>query len=255
MEEDVSMKTAIYAHRGSKANRPENTLSAFEEAMRVGSDGIELDVHLTRDGEVVVMHDEKVNRTTGGKGQIKNFTLHELKELDAGSWFSPKYSRERVPTLKEVLELLSDFPGVLNIEFKTDRNTYPTIEERVVRLVGQYRPNLPVVYSSFNHESLVRLKKIDPGADLALLLWERLAEPWRYTQQVGASAQHLWEPSALSDTGKQLQQHGVKVRAWTVNKPKNMQKTFELGIDALITDYPEVALDLRKSFESMKKSL
>ncbi|RYL94383.1 glycerophosphodiester phosphodiesterase [Sporolactobacillus sp. THM7-4] len=248
------MRTAVIAHRGSKANRPENTLAAFEEAMRVHSDGIELDVHLTKDQEVVVMHDEKVNRTTNGKGQIKNFTLKELKELDAGSWFSPAYRGEKVPTLKEALELLEDFPGVLNIEFKTDRNGYPTIEERVVRLVNKYRANLPVVYSSFNHETLVRLRNVDSSADYALLLWERLAEPWRYTRQVGATAQHLWEPSALSETGKQLQEHGLKVRAWTVNKPKNMQKIFEFGLDALITDYPEVALDLRRSYEQIKKS-
>ncbi|TGA97845.1 glycerophosphodiester phosphodiesterase [Sporolactobacillus shoreae] len=244
------MRTAIFAHRGSKANRPENTLSAFEEAMRVGSDGIELDVHLTKDQEVVVMHDEKVNRTTDGKGQIKNFTLKELKELDAGVWFSPQFRGERVPTLKEVLDLLSGFPGILNIEFKTDRNIYPGIEEKTARLIGSLRPELPVVYSSFNHESLIRMRRVDPSADVALLLWERLADPWRYTEQVGASAQHLWEPSALSETAAQLQQHGIKVRAWTVNKPKNMQRTFEMGIDAMITDYPEVALDLRKSFEA-----
>lgn len=243
------MKTAIFAHRGSKANRPENTLAAFEEAMRVGSDGIELDVHLTKDQKVIVMHDEKVGRTTNGKGQIKDLTLQDLKELDAGSWFSPEFTGERVPTLKETLELLSDYSGALNIEFKTDRNIYPGIEEHVVRLVDRYRADLPVVYSSFNHESLIRLKQIDPSANLALLLWERLAEPWRYTEQVGASAQHLWEPSAFSETGKLLQQHGIKVRAWTVNKPKHMQRTFELGIDAMITDYPEIALDLRNSFE------
>lgn len=246
------MKTAIFAHRGSKANRPENTMAAFEEAMNVGSDGIELDVHLTKDQKVVVMHDEKVNRTTNGTGQIKSFTLPELRELDAGSWFSHKFNQEKVPTLKEVLELLSDYRGVLNIELKTDRNIYPGIEEHVVRLVDTYRANLPVVYSSFNHESLIHLKQTDPAADVALLLWERLAEPWRYTQQVGASAQHLWEPSAFSDTARQLSQHGIKVRAWTVNKPKHMQLAFQLGLDALITDYPEVALDLRNSFEGAR---
>lgn len=249
------MRTAIFAHRGSKANRPENTLAAFEEAARVQSDGIELDVHLTKDQEVVVMHDEKVNRTTNGTGQIKQFTLRDLQELDAGSWFSGNYRKEKVPTLKEVLELLSDYSGVINIELKTDRNVYPGIEERVVRIVDAYRANLPVVYSSFNHESLIRLKKTDASADVALLLWERLAEPWRYTQQVGATAQHLWEPSAFSDTAKQLHQHNIKVRAWTVNKPKHMQLAFQMRLDALITDYPEVALDLRKSYETAGKKL
>ncbi|EST12308.1 glycerophosphodiester phosphodiesterase [Sporolactobacillus laevolacticus] len=247
------MRTAVFAHRGSKANRPENTLPSFEEAMRVGSDGIELDVHLTKDQKVVVMHDEKIDRTTNGKGQIKTYTLDQLKQFDAGSWFSAKYKGEQVPTLVQVLELLSDYPGVLNIEFKTDRNVYPGIEARVAQLVDRYRANLPVVYSSFNHESLIRMKKIDPNAELALLLWERLADPWRYTQQVGATAQHLWQPSALSETAVQLHEHGIKVRAWTVNKPKLMQLSFEMGLDAIITDYPEVAIDLRKSYEKAKK--
>ncbi|MCQ2011001.1 MAG: glycerophosphodiester phosphodiesterase [Sporolactobacillus sp.] len=247
------MKTAVYAHRGSKCNCPENTLDSFEEAMRVGSDGIELDVHLTKDQQVVVMHDEKIDRTTNGKGQIKSYTLEELKQFDAGSWFSPKFKGTRVPTLIQVLELLADYPGVLNIEFKTDRNVYPGIEARVAQLVDHYRPHLPVVYSSFNHESLIRLKKINPTADIALLLWERLVEPWRYTQQVGATAQHLWQPTAFSETAAQLQEHGLKVRAWTVNQPKNMQLAFEMGLDAIITDHPEAALDLRKSFQKVAK--
>ncbi|MFT8928605.1 MAG: glycerophosphodiester phosphodiesterase [Sporolactobacillus sp.] len=248
------MRTEIIAHRGSKSNRPENTLAAFEEAKRVKSDGIELDVHLTKDQKVVVIHDEKVNRTTNGKGQIKNFTLEELKQLDAGSWFSPKYKGEKIPTLIEVLQLLADYRGILNIEFKTDRNIYPGIEERVFQLVQNYRSNYSVVYSSFNHESLMRMKKINPQAETALLLWERLADPWRYTEQVGATAQHLWEPSAFSETTEQLHAHHIKVRAWTVNKPKNMHLAFNLGIDALITDYPEVAIDLRRSFENQQET-
>lgn len=248
------MATQIFAHRGSKGNRPENTIAAFKEAIRAGSEGIELDVHLTKDQEVVVMHDESVKRTTNGEGQIKNFTLMELKQLDAGSWFSPDFAGERIPTLKEVLLLLSDYDGTLNIEFKTDRHEYPSIEDRVVRLVHTFRPEKPVVYSSFNHESLERLKKADPGADFALLLWERLSEPWRYTEQIGASAQHLWEPSALSATAEKLQEHGIKVRAWTVNKPENMEKAFELGLDAIMTDYPEKALAVRKQFISSESA-
>lgn len=247
------MNTAVYAHRGSKCNNPENTLASFKEAMRVGSDGIELDVHLTKDQHVVVMHDEKIDRTTNGKGQIKSYTLEELKQFDAGAWFSPKFKETRVPSLIQVLELLKNYQGVLNIEFKTDRNVYPSIEARVADLVDQYRPRLPVVYSSFNHESLIRLKQIKPNADIALLLWERLADPWRYTKQVGATAQHLWQPTALSETAAQLQNHGIKVRAWTVNQPKNMQLAFEMGLDAIITDHPEVALDLRKSYETINK--
>ena len=100
--------TKIIAHRGSRGTRPENTLEAFQEALKVACDGIELDVHLTKDGEVVVIHDETVDRTTSGKGYVKEMTLEQLKKLDSGSWFDPQYSNARIPTLQEVLILLEE---------------------------------------------------------------------------------------------------------------------------------------------------
>ena len=114
--------TKIFAHRGSKGTHPENTLASFKEAVRVGSDGIELDVHLTKDGHLVVIHDETVDRTTNGTGEIRNLTLAEIKAMDAGGWFHNKYAGEKIPTLEEVLLLLTElgFNGQLNIELKTD---------------------------------------------------------------------------------------------------------------------------------------
>ena len=163
--------TKIIAHRGSRGNRPENTLEAFQEALKVSSDGIELDVHLSKDGQVVVIHDETVDRTTSGKGYVKDMTLKQLKELDAGSWFDPKYSNARIPTLQEVLDLLAEnhFSGVLNVELKTDVFQYSAIEEKVLALAEPYLAQFSVIYSSFHYETLKRIKEKQPDAEIIML--------------------------------------------------------------------------------------
>ena len=140
----------IFAHRCSKCNRPENTLAAFQDALRGKADGIELDVHLTKDDQLVVIHDEKVNRTTSGKGRVRDLRLAELKQLDAGSWFDRQFKGEAIPTLKEVLKLLNNenFTGFLNIELKTDIINYPGIEEKVVELIAQETLPFTIIYSS-----------------------------------------------------------------------------------------------------------
>ena len=144
--------TKIFAHRGSKGTHPENTLASFKEAVRVGSDGIELDVHLTKDGHLVVIHDETVDRTTNGTGEIRSLTLAEIKELDAGSWFHNKYAGEKIPTLEEVLLLLTElgFNGQLNIELKTDVIQYKGLVEKCLALQSAKDWPFAIVYSSFN---------------------------------------------------------------------------------------------------------
>ncbi|MFD2617228.1 glycerophosphodiester phosphodiesterase [Terrilactibacillus laevilacticus] len=246
------MKTAIFAHRGSKGNRPENTIAAFKEAMRINSDGIELDVHLTKDQELVIIHDEKIDRTTNGKGYVKDYTLQELKQFDAGAWFSDEYKGERIPTLKEVLTLLKDYEGTLNIELKTDRIDYPFIEQKVIDAVHEWRPNHPTLYSSFNHESLARLKAIEPEADFGILLFEKLYDPWLYARHIGASSLHLYKPAALSPSTSVIQDEGLAVRAWTINDADDMRRLFALDVDGIMTDYPERAMKIREEFSDIE---
>src|SRR5699024_7544618 len=162
----------IFAHRGASELRPENTLPAFAEAVRSGADGIELDVQLTKDDEVIVMHDEEVNRTTNGKGAIKNKTLAEIKELNAGEWFDASYRSTRVPTLKEVTDLLvaKDFRGILEIEFKTNREAYLSIEEKVVSFMSSHDWPFSYWYSSLNIETLERVYQIDRNTRLDLVM-------------------------------------------------------------------------------------
>lgn len=236
--------TEIVAHRGSRINRPENTLAAFEEAIRVGADGIELDVHLSKDGEIVVIHDETVDRTTNGVGLVKDMTVAELKELDAGIWFDTEYAGQKIPTLREVFELLMErqYKGVLNIELKTSVYSYKGIEEKIGGLLAEEKWPFEVMYSSFSLRSLLKMHRIDPEAELGYLVSKRgilvflgSLLPW-----IGAlHLSHRW----YFKKGKSSKKH---LRLWTVNDEKVMKKAFQQGVTAIITDKPEIALALRK---------
>ena len=144
--------TDIIAHRGSKGTHPENTCIAFRETVRVGAEGIELDVHLSKDGYLIVMHDETVDRTTDGHGEIQQLTLNELKQLDAGSWFQKNPSVQCVPTLEDVLKCLEEeqFNGFLNIELKTDIIHYEGIEKKVVQQMNQKNWPFRFLFSEFS---------------------------------------------------------------------------------------------------------
>src|SRR5690625_7911098 len=127
----------IFAHRGSAGTHPENTMAAYIEAEKVGAEGLEIDVHLTKDDQLAVIHDNTVNRTTNGSGMVRDYTLAELKKLDAGSWFSPRFQQERIPTLQEVLEFIQNNKMILNIELKYATLDYVDFEEKVIHEIGR----------------------------------------------------------------------------------------------------------------------
>ena len=243
------MNTKIIAHRGSKSTRPENTLTAFREALHVGSDGIELDVHLSSDGEVVVIHDETVDRTTNGTGLVSELTLQELKSLDAGSWFDPLYSKVTIPTLKEVLDMLvtEGFCGLLNIELKTDKIVYPEMSRKVYRLVQETAPAYDIVYSSFNYDTLIEMKKINDKNQVALLFKKVGRAQTRLNGEYFVEAWHVpvdWAKARLI-LGKQR----LPLRVWTVNEKSSIQYFIRKKVAAIITDYPEIALMIRNHWD------
>ncbi|MBY0123524.1 glycerophosphodiester phosphodiesterase [Bacillus sp. S/N-304-OC-R1] len=239
--------TLIFAHRGSKGTHPENTLSAFKEAVRLGVDGIELDVHLTKDGEVVVIHDETVDRTTNGNGKVQDFTLAELQKLDAGSWFSKDFTGEKIPTLNEVLDLLKDTEIVLNVEIKNDVIPYIGIEEKVLTIIDAYNYNNKTIISSFNHYCVKKVHQLNPSIETAILFMELLYEPWNYAKSLGASGLHVYVPVSFTDMSKESTKMGFPVRVFTVNEEIQMNQLIDLKIDTIMTDYPEKALKLRDS--------
>lgn len=240
--------TNIFAHRGSKGTHPENTLASFKEAVRVGSDGIELDVHLTKDGHLVVIHDETVDRTTNGTGEIKNLTLAEIKAMDAGSWFNETFAGEKIPTLEEVLLLLKElgFNGQLNIELKTDVIQYEGLVEKCLILQGTEDWPFDIVYSSFNPYTLVELKQANPSQEIGLLFESK---EWADKGDAMLEKESYHPDLKLLDWTLEWNTKQLPLRVWTVNEDKDMNRCFELQIEAIFTDYPEKALQLKENYE------
>lgn len=227
-------------------------MPAFEEALRVGADGIELDVQMTKDGALVLIHDEKVDRTSNGKGWVKDFTLDEIKQLDFGSYVSREFTGVQIPTLEEVMDWIVGTSLLLNIELKNGVIRYPGIEEKVTALVERYEMEDRVILSSFNHYSLVEIHRKYPHMKTAILFIEGLYEPWHYARSIGASALHCYWPVAVPEFLQGAAADGMPVRPFIINKKARIHQMMEAGCDAIFTDYPEKALRIRDSLNKME---
>jgi glycerophosphoryl diester phosphodiesterase len=221
-------------------------MAAFEAAMECGADGIELDVHMTRDGHPVVIHDERLERTTTGKGYVKDYRLEELKAFDAGRWFSPKFRGERIPTLREVFQRIRlDSRCIqIDVELKTDVFDYEGIEDSVWALVEEYGLKDNVIVSSFNHNTLSRLKRKYSQASIGLLYTGDLDEPWCYAKRMKAAALHPQHRGLPNFVVYESHRRGICIHPWTVNKASDMMRMRMMDVDAIITDYPDVAISL-----------
>jgi len=243
------MVTKIIAHRGASAYRPENTLESFELAFEQNADGIELDVHLTKDGHVVVAHDERVDRVANGSGFINDFTLDELKSLNFGKLF-PDFSVCRIPTLEEVYSFIKGTRLTVNVEIKTTELMYPGIAEKLTAIERGCSMRGRVLYSSFNHYTLLEIKQIDPQAQTGLLYQLGLVDPWVYARHVSADAIHPHYKiiALLPETVAKCRENGIMVNAWTPNDPSALTLMFKCGVDAVITDVPDTAFSCREKF-------
>lgn len=237
--------TLIWAHRGARADAPENTLPAFELAVEQGADGVEFDVQLTADGTVVVLHDETVDRTTNGRGPVAGMRLDDLRTLDA-SGGRAGFAGARVPTLAETLDLLVPTGLRLNIELKNSEEAYPGLEEQVLAAVADRGIAERVVLSSFNHYSLRKLQKLDAPVELAMLYTDPLYKPWRYAARLGVAALHP-PVRYLISPGYVRRAHavGLAVRPWVVNSTRGLARMFAWGVDGVFTDVPGVAVRIR----------
>lgn len=240
--------TKIIAHRGSKGTHPENTLAAFKEAVRVKADGIELDIQLSKDKQLVVIHDETVDRTTNGHGDVGQLTLAELKKLDAGSWFKQNPIVQEIPTLEEVLDLLvkEQFQGLLNIELKTDNIHYEGIEQLLVKVMEAQKWPFKYMYSSFYMPSLKKIDELKKNQNLAAIFFmsqeaEEQAEQIAFIQGIHPHIQ--W----VIDHLDRLANFPKAIRPWTVNEKEQMVFCYKQKITAFHTDFPEKALKIRDS--------
>jgi len=237
------MKTKILAHRGASAYKPENTMPAFKLAMEQKADGFELDVHLTKDGEVVVAHDLTLERVSDGVGRICDYDLAALRAFDFGK---PRPGQERciVPTLAEVYELVADTNLIINVELKTTEELYPSLPEKLIRLEKEYAMEGRVLYSSFNHYSLLAIRQQDPKAEIGLLYAMGLVDPWVYARHVSADAinPHYYIVLGMPEIVERCHKDGIKVNTWTVDDPKAIGFMLNQGVDILITNKPDVAM-------------
>ena len=241
----MKIKTPIIiAHRGASRQAPENTMAAFTRALELGAGGIELDVHLSADGHLVVTHDEQVDRTSDGKGLIRDKTLQQLKDLDFGSWFSEHFKGEKIPTLEEVLDLVRDWNGLLNIEIKNGPVFYPGIEKAVSDAVAQYKLANRTIISSFNHYSLVEIRKLNPEIKTAPLYMAGLYEPWQYARSLGACAIHPLFYNIVPEVMKGCKLNGIMVNPFTVDQPEYIKAMAAAGVDGIITNVPDIALSI-----------
>ena len=232
------------SHRGASGYAPENTLEAFRLARDMGADGVELDVQFTKDRQLVVIHDETIDRVSDGTGYVADYTLEELRKLRFNRTH-PEYEGCVIPTLREVLELLRPAGMTVNIELKTGINFYDGIEKQVLKLVEELGMGEQVIYSSFNHASVIRMKRLCPEARVGLLYSDGIWQPAEYASRLGAEALH---PSLNNMQYPQLmeqsRENGVKVHVWTVNGREELKRIAEMGVDAIITNFPDVAREV-----------
>lgn len=236
--------TEIYAHRGSKGTHPENTLIAFRECLNLAITGIELDVHLSKDGKLIVMHDDFIDRTTNGKGEIRNYTLAELKKFNVGNY---RDEPQKIPTLEEVLDLCQSSGLTLNIELKTDVNRYRGIERKVLRLLKKKQGDLTVIFCSFNFKTLRRLRRLNRKANLNVLIKRNLKPGLKWAKKVKADAMH---PPFYMKNKAEAWETLYKTRYWTINKVEDMRECFaNPNVTGFMTDFPALAAEIKEEME------
>lgn len=234
----------LFAHRGASLYAPENTMEAFTLAMQQGADGVELDAKLSADGEVVVIHDATVDRTTNGHGRVATFTLTDLRALDAGSFFSGKFRGAQIPTLNEVFEVIGK-QGFINVELKGYTIPRDQLIEKVCALVQKHNLQKKMLFSSFFASSLKRAAQLLPEVPRGLLAprgWKGMW--WRSFGFMFGEYQALHPHIADVDMPQVIRVHKLKrrIHVWTVNTEQDLLRLKNWGVDGIITDDPLTAV-------------
>ena len=229
----------IFAHRGFSGKYPENTMLAFRKAVEIGVDGIEFDVHLTKDNEVVIIHDEDIKRTCNGEGLVKDMTLAELKKFDASATFKGVYGKNEIPTLREYFELIKSTDVITNIELKTGVYEYPTIEQRVIDLVREYGLEKKIIFSSFNHFTVKRCEELAPEIKRGFLTGDWLVDFGRYTKERNVQCCHPWHITLSQAVVDEMHKAGCEINTWTVNEYADIERLSAMGVDCLIGNFPD----------------
>lgn len=246
----------IIAHRGANLFAPQNTIPAFKKALELGSDGLETDVHITKDGNAVICHNYSIDETSNGRGNISDRTLKELKSHDFGRYFSRKFKDTPLPSLDEFLEICkTDSLKIMNIELKHPRTKNSPIVEKTLEAVKKHNLLDKLLISSFDQKLLIRAKEIEPECKTAYLYPYPdsavkcfFVPPYSLIKKIGADAVHPHQFFVNKSMVDKFHSMGVKVNAWTINTEEQIEKMFRCGIDGYITDSPA---DTREILEQL----
>ena len=233
----------LFAHRGFSGDYPENSPLAFQMAVeKTAVDGIESDVHITRDGKLVIFHDASVERTSNGTGWIRDLTYDQMLELDIGAWKAPQFAGQKIWTLGQLLDFCKETGMLLNLELKNYEVFYEGLEQQVIAQICARRMQRQVFVSSFNHISMQRFKELCPDIETGLLYDKPLLDMEHYVQRSNADNMHprymllQYQPELMDLFHGQ----GMKVYGWTVNDAENMRDMMARGVDGIISNYPDV---------------
>ena len=242
---DASARTRVIAHRGFSGAAPENTLAAIRAAIGVGADMTEIDVTLSSDNRVVVIHDETLDRTTNGSGEVAEFSRAELRELDAGSWFGPSFAGERIPTLDEVLTAVEG-RILLNVEIKSEAVARGVVA-RVAAAIREHGMVEQVVVSSFSPEALQQMHETAPEIRTAVLYntkFHQGQDAVEIVSDLGASVFNIKRQRLTRKMLRRCRENDVPVGLYTVNKPRRLRRLVKKGIDAIFTDHPDRLIEI-----------
>ncbi len=234
----------VQAHRGASAIAPENTIAAFRAAAEAGAKWVELDVALSADGTLVVIHDDSVDRTSSGKGSLGALSAAQIGALDGGSWFDPRFAGERIPTLAETIKALGELGLSANVEIK--QHPHHQSLDQLVRAVqadiGKRSADTRIMISSFDPEALKAMHALEPDLEMAML-WERPPEDWAdQLAAIPATTIHMHFKALSIGMLEETTKRGIKVRAWTCNDPVQLVSFWGAGLTGVITDDPKVFL-------------
>lgn len=254
MAQQKSIRTPIVvAHRGASAYAPENTLSAIKKAITMGVDMIEIDVQLSKDKQVVVMHDLSVDRTTNGNGRVRDLLFDEIRKLDAGSWFSSEFAGEKVPTLEEVIETVKGKCKLL-IEVKRVKTSKPEIEAKIIQLINKHNAHNWCIVQSFESEVVKNIQALDNSIECHKLVTMNISVlPLHVDSRIKTGTIYKYKTvQSINPYFKMLNKRkvdkihsrGQKIITWTVNEKQDMKRMIEMGVDGIITNYPDRLIEL-----------
>ena len=234
-----SGKVVVVGHRGAMGYAPENTLASFAKAAEMGAHAFECDVHLTRDGEVVVIHDAGVERVSNGHGAVAEMTLADLRQLDVGGWFGPEYAGQRIPTLAEALDAGARLGLEVVVELKGEPEPPRLLVERTVALIADREMQGRVAVISFNHPSLLQVRELDDGIATGILFGHGIPDPVAEAKRFAASSIRPHYSRVTARLAQGTHSAGMCLHAWTVNDGHLAETLVGQGVDSIGTNYPD----------------